>query len=70
MSTHEDIQRAADRLIVAAMRPRGYSQSHARKVWKEMTAQHATRSLLHGSSALRLEHGKFPRLVPLNREAL
>lgn len=64
----DDIMRIVDRLCAEVARPRGYSQSHARKIWKEATTKHAMDAMLYGSSAMKLQPGKFPGLVPLNSD--
>lgn len=62
----DDIMRIVDRACAAAIRPKGYSQSHARKIWKEATTRHVMEAMLYGSSAMKVQPGSFPRLVPLN----
>jgi hypothetical protein len=61
---NDEIMRIVDKVCAEAIRPKGYSQSHARKIWKEATSQHAMRALLYGSSSMRMQPGQFPRLVP------
>jgi hypothetical protein len=65
----DEIMRIVDKLCAEAIRPKGYSQSHARKIWKESTSQQAMRAMLYGSSSMKLQPGEFPRLVPLNSDA-
>lgn len=42
------------RLLNEAIRPKGYSQSHARKLYRERIDQHYRRALLTGRSYMRL----------------
>lgn len=63
----DDIMRIVDKACAEAARPKGYSQSHARKIWREMTTEHAMRAMLTGSSAMKLKPGEFPGLVPSER---
>jgi len=42
------------RLLNEAIRPKGYSQSHARKLFKERVSQHYRRALIYGSSNMRI----------------
>lgn len=53
MRTTEQILK---RLQDEAIRPKGYSQSHARKLFKERVSQHYRRALIYGSSSMRMPH--------------
>lgn len=63
---NDEMSRLLDKVCAAAARPKGYSQSHARKIWRESTTEHAMRAFIYGSSTMKVTSGEFPRLTPLN----